>query len=126
MNEWLKAKLPKGENTEAEIPLIGQSVVLYCCPHDRTKAWESDIGSLDYEEEDGLVWGSAFGLNSGFDGVKFEDILKDYEVCFTEVRRWRPDASPPRCAFGSVDKMPWLRLSRSEGGRQAGSYGEKA
>lgn len=85
MNEWLKAKLPKGENTEAEIPLIGQSVVLYCCPHDRTKAWESDIGSLDYEEEDGLVWGSAFGLNSGFDGVKFEDILKDYEVCFTEV-----------------------------------------
>ena len=87
---WAQAEMAKGK--EPEVPLIGQSAVLCLRPHDRTKAWEIDIGSLDagYESEeskeaDTLVWGSAFGLQSGFDGVKFEDILKDYEVCFTEV-----------------------------------------
>ena len=87
---WLKAELAEGK--EAEIPVARQSAVLCLRPHDRTEAWAIDIGSLDvgYESEeskeaDTLVWGSAFGLQSGFDGVKFEDILKDYEVFFTEV-----------------------------------------
>lgn len=87
MNEqkWLKAKLPEDEDAEAETPGIGQPVGLYLCPHDRTRPWESDFGSLYYEEADGLVWGSAFGIHSPFDGVKFEDILKKYTTCFTEV-----------------------------------------
>ena len=38
-----------------------------------------------YVEEDTLFWESAFGLQSGFDGMKFEDILKDYDVRFTET-----------------------------------------
>ena len=87
---WARAEMAEGK--EPEVPLIGQSAVLCLRPHDRTKAWEIDIGSLDagYESEeskeaDTLVWGSAFGLQSVFDGVKFEDILRDYEVCFTEV-----------------------------------------
>ena len=85
--EWLKAKLPEGKETEAEIPLVGQCAVLYLCPRDRNKAWGSDIGSLYVEngETDALMWESAFGVCSGFDGMSFRDILKDYEVCFTEV-----------------------------------------
>ena len=90
LENWLKVELAEGK--EAEIPIAGQSAVLCLRPHDRTEAWAIDIGSLDagYESEeskeaDTLVWGSAFGLCSGFDGVKFEDILKDYDVCFAEV-----------------------------------------
>ena len=89
--EWLKAKLHDGEETEAEIPPAGQSVVLYLCPHERMKPWEADIGSLYVAKEDekskaeALFWGSAFGIHSPFDGVKFKDILKKYTVCFTEV-----------------------------------------
>ena len=88
--EWVKAKL--SDSADTEIPQIGQSVVLYLCPRDRTKAWASDIGSLyvgyeseEAEEADTLFWGSAFGIDSSFDGVQFEDILKDYEVCFATV-----------------------------------------
>lgn len=89
MSEWRKAAL---SGDAAEVPLIGQAVVLHCRPHKRDEAWMCDIGSLDCEigspdceEEAELVWGSAFGLYSAFDGVKFEDILKEYEVCFAEV-----------------------------------------
>lgn len=83
--EWVKAELLEGQ--EPEIPPIGQSVVLYLCPRDRSKLWESDIGSLYLEqgEADAIMWGSAFGFHSAFDGVKFEEILNDYEVCFTAV-----------------------------------------
>ncbi|MBR0281196.1 MAG: hypothetical protein IJQ81_06355 [Oscillibacter sp.] len=42
--EWVKANL--SDSADTEIPLSGQSVVLYLCPRDRTKAWTSDIGSL--------------------------------------------------------------------------------
>lgn len=82
---WLKAELAEGK--EAEIPITGQSAVLCLRPRDRNQTREIDIGSLYVEsgETDTLVWGSAFGLCSGFDGVKFEDILKDYDVCFAEV-----------------------------------------
>ena len=83
--KWVKAELLEGQ--EPEIPAIGQSVVLYLCPRDRTLLWEADIGSLYSEqgEADTIMWGSAFGLHSAFDGEKFEDILNDYEVCFTAV-----------------------------------------
>ena len=88
--EWVKANL--SDSADTEIPLSGQSVVLYLCPRDRTKAWASDIGSLyvgyaseEAKEADTLFWESAFGIDSSFDGVKFEDILKDYEVCFATV-----------------------------------------
>ncbi|MBQ6207160.1 MAG: hypothetical protein IJK52_08765 [Oscillospiraceae bacterium] len=87
---WLTAELAEGK--EAEIPIAGQSAALCLLPHDRTKAWAIDIGSLDsgYESEeakeaDTLFWESAFGLQSGFDGVAFEEILKDYDVSFVEV-----------------------------------------
>lgn len=82
---WLKAELSEGE--EAEIPIAGQSVVLCLRPRERNQERATDIGSLYVErgETDTLVWGSAFGFCSGFDGVKFEDILKDYEICFAEV-----------------------------------------
>ena len=82
---WLKAELAEGK--EAEISIAGQSAVLCLRPRDRNQTLETDIGSLYVEsgETDTLVWGSAFGLCSGFDGVKFEDILKDYDVCFAEV-----------------------------------------
>ena len=90
LESWLKAELEEGK--EAEIPFAGQSAVLCLRPHDRTKAWAIDIGSLDagYESEeakeaDTLFWESAFGLQSAFDGVKFEEILKNYEVCFAVV-----------------------------------------
>lgn len=86
MKDWLKANLPKENDPETEIPLIGQSVVLYCCPHDRSKAWTSDIGSVTVEKDGAdIMWESAFGMCSAFDGAKFEDILADYDVCFTEV-----------------------------------------
>lgn len=80
-----KAKMAEGE--EPVVPLAGQSVVLWCRARDRTGALELDIGSTWVEsgETDALVWGSAFGLQSGFDGVKFEDILRDYDVWFTDV-----------------------------------------
>lgn len=83
--EWLKAELSEGK--EAVVPLTGQSVVLHCCPRDRSKAWASDIGNVyvESEEANALMWESAFGIGSAFDGMKFGDILKDYEVCFTEV-----------------------------------------
>ena len=87
--EWVKAEMPEGK--EPEIPLIGHSVALYLCPHDRNGCWEADLGSLymaaedEGGEADVPYWGSAFGIYSGFDGVKFEDILKDYEVCFAAV-----------------------------------------
>ena len=78
--------------TEAGILTPGQSAAPYLRPRDRTKARAIDIGSLDagYESEeakeaDTLFWESAFGLCSAFDGTKFEGILKDYEVYFTEV-----------------------------------------
>lgn len=82
---WLKAELSEGK--EPEIPLTGQSAVLCLRPRDRNQEWATDIGDIYVEsgETDTLVWGSAFGLCSGFDGVKFENILKDYEVCFAEV-----------------------------------------
>ena len=82
---WLKAEL--GEGKETEIPVVGQSVVLCLCPRDRNQTRETDIGSLYIEsgETDAIVWGSAFGLCSAFDGTEFKDILKDYEVYFTEV-----------------------------------------
>lgn len=85
MNDWLRAELSEGK--ESEIPVIGQSVALYCRPLKPGKGWRSDIGSLYVEgdDADALIWGSAFGLDSGLDGVQFEDILRDYEVCFTEV-----------------------------------------
>lgn len=82
---WLKAELEEGKETE--IPIAGQSVVLYLCPRDPNQTREMDIGSLyvENEEADTLVWGSAFGLCSAFDGMKFKDILKEYEVYFTEA-----------------------------------------
>ena len=87
---WLKAELPE------EIPLTGQSVVLRLCPRDRNQAKENDIGSLYVEDEDETpFWGSAFGIQSGFDGIKFEDILKDYEVIFTEVPPLEAGRFPP-------------------------------
>ena len=82
---WLKAELAEGE--DAEIPVAGQSAVLFLRPRDRNQEWATDIGSLYIEsgETDAIVWGSAFGLCSAFDGAQFEDILKDYEVRFTEA-----------------------------------------
>lgn len=83
--DWVMAELSEGE--EPEIPFVGQSVALYCCPRDGTWAWLSDIGSVyvESEESDAPLWGSAFGVCSGLDGLKFEDILKDYVVCFAAV-----------------------------------------
>lgn len=84
MNDWLKAEMSNG--CETVIPLIGDSVALYCRPRGDGKAWVSDLGSVDsFEEEDGLFWESAFGIDSDFDGMKFEDILQDYEVWFAPV-----------------------------------------
>ena len=90
MRDWRKAEL--SDSADTEIPLSGQAVVLYLSPRDREKAWTSDIGSLnagyeseEAEEADTLFWGSAFGMDSSFDGRKFKDILKDYAVCFVEV-----------------------------------------
>ena len=82
---WAQAEMTEGK--EPEVPLTGQAVVLCCRSRDRHRELEIDIGStwIESGETDTLVWGSAFGLQSGFDGVKFEDILRDYEVCFTEV-----------------------------------------
>ena len=85
MQDWMRAKLPDGAAAEAETPLIGESVVLYCRPRKAGKTWQSEIGSLDFNEEDGRVWASAFGLDSGFDGMKFKDILRDYEIWFAPV-----------------------------------------
>ena len=105
LESWLKAELAEGK--EAEIPIAGQSAVLCLRPHDRTEAWAIDIGSLYVEsgETDALVWGSAFGLCSGFDGVKFEDILKDYDVCFAEVPPLEAGRfpSPLRIAMNGCD-----------------------
>lgn len=91
MEGWKKAELSEGK--EAVIPIAGETVVLYLCPHNRDRCWECDIGTLCAEgnvfpesgEADALIWESAFGIRSGFDGVKFEDILKDYTVCFATV-----------------------------------------
>ena len=86
--QWEKAELPDNPAEEdATLPVIGESVVLYLRPRnaDASEPWCSDIGSLDYEEEDGLVWGSAFGLFSAFDGVKFQNILRGYDAYFVAV-----------------------------------------
>ena len=84
MNDWLKAELSKGK--EAVIPLSGESVVLYCRPRGQGRPWTSDLGSLaSYAEEDGLFWESAFGIDSDFDGLKLEEILREYDVWFAAV-----------------------------------------
>ena len=91
--QWEKANLPENPAEEdAALPVIGESVVLYLCPHDRKKAWVADIGSLyagyaseEAEKADTLFWDSACRLCSAFDGLKFEDILKDYDVYFVAV-----------------------------------------
>lgn len=92
-NIWKKAELSEGK--EPVIPLAGQAVVLYCCPYHERRAWECDIGSLytgpeseeaeEAEKPGTLFWNSAFGIDSGFDGMKFENILRDYEVYFAHV-----------------------------------------
>ena len=111
--DWLKLKLPEKE-TKAELPAIGQSVALYCCPrdwqHSWSTPWRSDIGSLRMEEDTTPVWGSAIGGHSRFDGMKIEDILKKYELCFAEVS---PPPAPDAEPFSS---QGWLKaeLSGSE------------
>ena len=86
MNDWLKVKVPE-EKTGILTP--GKSAVLYLCPRDYWKkhdgVWRGDIGSLRVGTDAIPVWRSAIGRHSPFDGMTFGDILKDYEICFTEV-----------------------------------------
>ena len=98
MNEWRKAEL--SERKEPILPRIGQPTILYCCPHDRTnlrKLWKSDIGDLRMEAG-APVWRGAVGSDSQLSGMKFADILTDYDVCFAEV--------PPLDAQGWLNAIP--------------------
>ena len=99
MNEWRKAELSKGK--EPVIPGIGQPTILYCCPHDRMNLrnrWKADVGDLRMEAGAVPVWRGAVGSESDFNGMKFADILKDYDVCFAEV--------PPLDAQGWLKTVP--------------------
>ena len=93
MNKWTKAELSEGK--EIAIPLTGETVALYCCPRNEKDRLFCDLGSLDFEEEDGLTWGSAFGIDSCLDGLKFEDILRNYDVCFASVPPLENGRFPP-------------------------------
>ena len=88
MKDQLKVQFPEEEAKTGILP-VGQPVVLYLCPRDywknQSKAWRSDIGNLRIETGAIPVWGSAIGNHSGFDGMRFADIRKDYDT-LREVR----------------------------------------
>lgn len=101
MEVWQKAELSEEKN--AVIPIVGESVALYLCPHNRDKCWECDIGRLFVEgdtfpksaDPDALIWESALGMQSAFDGVPLKDIMKLYEVWFAAVPPLKNGQVPP-------------------------------
>ena len=101
MEGWQKAELSEGK--EAVIPVAGESVALYLCPHKRDKCWECDIGHLyvagdelpECDDPKTLIWESAFGIRSAFDGVPLKRIMRIYEVWFATVPPLKNGRVPP-------------------------------
>lgn len=101
MEVWKKVELSEGK--EAVIPIAGESVALYLCPHKRAECWECDIGHLyvagnefpDCYEPGALIWESAFGIQSAFDGEPLKNIMRVYEVWFATVPPLKNGRVPP-------------------------------
>ena len=92
MNQWIKVVAPNEEGRRAVLPPVGQTVALYMIRLEnegdgRTATdWIWDIGSAYSEEAvTALLWASAFGCYSALDGLRFLELLMDYDAYFCPV-----------------------------------------
>lgn len=92
MNQWIKVVAPNEEGRRAVLPPVGQTAVLYMIRLEneddgRTAVdWIWDIGSVYINEAaTALLWASAFGCYSALDGLRFLELLMDYDAYFCPV-----------------------------------------
>lgn len=99
-NVWKKAEMSKGR--EPEIPVTGQSVVLYYVSRVNPLDTGSDIGSLAFDDEASeAYWNSAFGFNGIFDGLFFRYLLKWYDIYFADAPPLKNGRFPPSMPIGN-------------------------
>ena len=92
MNQWIKVVAPNEDGRRAVLPPVGQTVALYMIRFEdddnkRTAMdWIWDIGTVYVSETvTALLWASAFGCFSALDGLRFLEILMDYDAYFCPV-----------------------------------------
>lgn len=117
MNQWTRVVAPNEEGRREVLPPVGQTAALYMIrlenEGDKRTAtdWVWDIGSVYVSEaESALLWASAFGCYSALDGLRFLELLMDYDAYFCPV----PSLPSPLEIFGDAESADVTPIQKGD------------